>query len=335
MPSALTETCKDIESLMDRLIDLGTMIRKSGLTSRLLRADLSFSPEPHRYLEWHLQLLLRLQNIRSYKPADNQQVGQTPEAVLSLLPTTPLRADQIYLVEANLRRRHRFAFARKRAATLARPRETYDTLPSGASILLTNDVEQHNHQGHLQADSMAARSTAIPSQLSASAIEPGADISRIVESELHGETPVYLPEASTQLSEIAAKMKYPQPPKVSQQQAFKCAACHQIQPKRIGANRRRWKYVSDIARQYRPTLTDGGCEQKTYRPRSISIHLPSGKVQIGHHILCEKERLEEPPLRMPSSVLSFGLLCLWRGHKVYRPEAFRTAPSTATQLHNH
>ncbi|KAK6435169.1 hypothetical protein LTR95_008643 [Oleoguttula sp. CCFEE 5521] len=240
MPPALAECCKDIENLIDRLLDLGVTIRKTGLSSRLLRADTSFRPEPYVHLERHLNLLLRLQNMRASAFAEDRRPEKTVQIVESIY-TTPLRADQVHLVEANLRRRHRFTFARKRAATLARPRA-----PEIAANAMLPGVPPNNEEQPMGLDALertsptVAESLALPSQMSASAVEAGADI-HTMESALDLEGMYHQPDESTQLSMFAARISYPRPPKVSQQQAFKCPSCYQIQPKRVGASQKRWK----------------------------------------------------------------------------------------------
>lgn len=121
IPPRFFDCCNDAERLIDRLIDLGVVIRQSGMSSRLLRADSTFNEHLYTHLRRHLELQLQLSNLRASILPDIREKDQTAEGDIKAMSLTMLRPEQVHLIHLNLRRRHRFAFARKRASTLAFP----------------------------------------------------------------------------------------------------------------------------------------------------------------------------------------------------------------------
>ena len=109
MPSLenrMSELFADVEALMECLFDLGYLIKEAGRSSRLRRADRSFSRENYSELEKYLEVLLQCKmNVQWYLSS---------KEITGCLLSIKLSPGQYNLIEANLRRRHRFTQARQR-----------------------------------------------------------------------------------------------------------------------------------------------------------------------------------------------------------------------------
>ena len=240
LPPTLAEPCKDAENLLDRLVDIGTLIRRSGLSERLLRADQSFNAKSYIDLRQHLETTLYLRQLLTTRSLEASRLWHSSaESASHLAEYAYLRESQIHLVQANLRRRHRFAFARRRASTLGRevvttasqPLDAVETMPQEVTSS-TGDDGQHPIP--------AREPLPIASQVSASAVDQSFDVKALeVRS---GSSAVSSAQSTT-----ANERTYPKPPRLSKQQAFKCPCCCQPLPKRIGANRGRWRCVSIVS----------------------------------------------------------------------------------------
>lgn len=109
MPSLenrMSELFADVEALMECLFDLGYLIKEAGRSSRLRRADQSFSRENYSELEKYLEVLLQCKMNAEWYLASKEMTA----CLLSI----KLSPGQYNLIEANLRRRHRFTQARQR-----------------------------------------------------------------------------------------------------------------------------------------------------------------------------------------------------------------------------
>ncbi|KAJ4328692.1 hypothetical protein N0V84_000883 [Fusarium piperis] len=89
-----------IDSTIENLALIGVAIRRTGKASRRRRADTRFDPEDYEELRQHLECVILLRPSKSGLPDQ-------------LNPST-LTMVQKRLIEANLKRRHRFVIAQKR-----------------------------------------------------------------------------------------------------------------------------------------------------------------------------------------------------------------------------
>lgn len=238
LDNALTEGCKDIESLMDRLLDLGTLIRGSGQASRLFKADMTFKEEAYAHLQRHLDFMLRFANLQCTTAEESKRWdgSESTTATMQEWWNSLLRPDQVGLITANLKRRHRFAYARKRATTLASSKKAplVDLPPSPPA---PTPPFQHI----LQEEVRIGESTAVPTQISASVAEEQALQFRgeaveagIVDTDRSS-------AASTDVVLMSNKLRYPNAPRISSKRAFKCPCCSQVLPKRTGTNPKAWR----------------------------------------------------------------------------------------------
>ncbi|RSM07427.1 hypothetical protein CEP52_005210 [Fusarium oligoseptatum] len=116
----IKDVMQGTEDLLDQIIRLGFAIRKSGTTSRLRRADKSFREEDHQDLKAHLALALAL---NAGKQCDNRTKTTAERVPDPQKSYDQLMPEQRQLIIANLRRRHRFLYARRHQKKLEEPPE--------------------------------------------------------------------------------------------------------------------------------------------------------------------------------------------------------------------
>ncbi|KAK6339373.1 hypothetical protein TWF718_008793 [Orbilia javanica] len=232
------EARRDVEVTLDQIIRLTVAIRKAGSNSRLKRADKSFNLENPQIQE--LKAFLEL----IVHPRGFKEPGKL----------TPI---QSRLVEANLRRWHRFSYAKLHSRKLARSDTApMETIPEKPALAPENP---------LQVDSKPVVSFSIPETGDASRVsivtpqdEPHRALSAIAPTATTAasaiEGNILVPEKqiirtpATVLSKVSSKITYPRPPSVSQYNTvFKCPCCLQSLPVAY-TERSQWKkhLASDI-----------------------------------------------------------------------------------------
>ncbi|KAI1880107.1 hypothetical protein JX265_001728 [Neoarthrinium moseri] len=109
----------NIDSTVDSLAFIGLQIRRSGRKSRLLKADSSFIENKHHYLD----LRAHLTCVVVSKPTITGRPDDEGKDIHSFSYFTNLELSPIQerLVEANLRRRHRFVEAQRHSLGLKAP----------------------------------------------------------------------------------------------------------------------------------------------------------------------------------------------------------------------
>ncbi|PKK49369.1 hypothetical protein CI102_6014 [Trichoderma harzianum] len=136
--SSTIEALGNIEQLIRNLAFIGVAIRQTGKASRSRRADETFDPEEHQQFREHLECIILLRpnenqpdinglnsaeinkliEATQNKPDQHRHVAEKTEYLfssrLSELDPSRLSPMQKRLIEANLRRRHRFLLAQKR-----------------------------------------------------------------------------------------------------------------------------------------------------------------------------------------------------------------------------
>lgn len=100
---------QNVETAIENLALLCADVCRIGQASRNRRADQTFNPDHHKELRKHLEcvILLRPTEEALFHQAENGEY-------VAKLDNCKLSAIQKRLIEANLRRRHRFLFAQKR-----------------------------------------------------------------------------------------------------------------------------------------------------------------------------------------------------------------------------
>lgn len=177
----LEEAMKGVEALLSMLVDTGFAIRQAGTASRLREADRTFHKRKGNYSseEEHLTFIFRLSALPRVrgKPTDDTP----PEIDISAIfneegkgaenrSSQPLlREEQRILLDANIKRRDRFIFARHRGSHL--------NLPAGLQQLTVPDSKANStpRQPGLNMYSQQTQGTLQPSSLLVGTTKPGAE----------------------------------------------------------------------------------------------------------------------------------------------------------------
>lgn len=238
--SALAEAIEGTEDILDQLIRLGLAIRKSGTNARLRKADTSFKQEDYEALHRYLWLVLSVQKDTS--PENQNRSTDEKLKVLTARHFEPESTlEQQQLILANLRRRHRFVYAKRHHRKLEgslhistvqdskltdrTPNITKTATPSQAASKKLKIVEG-GQCGHATKDAAMTVTTA-------SAAE--GDVLR---------TAAAFSQAASRVSVTTAKLSYPPPPPVLEGvRSFKCPCCCQVLPVMFKENAR-WRCVS-------------------------------------------------------------------------------------------
>ncbi|KAK6498712.1 hypothetical protein TWF481_011288 [Arthrobotrys musiformis] len=232
------EAQRDVEVTLDQIIRLTVAIRKAGSNSRLKRADRSFSLENPQ-----------VQELKGFLELIVHPRGLKEEGALTQI--------QSRLVEANLRRWHRFSYAKLHSKKLARA----DTVMKEA----LPEIPALPSEAEAQANIKPAVSFDIPEVEKApqiTIIAPQDEVPRAVSviaptattaaSAIEGNITVpdksAMRNAATVISKISSRIAYPRPPNVPRYQSvFKCPCCLQSLPIAF-TERSQWKkhLASDI-----------------------------------------------------------------------------------------
>ncbi|KAK6523822.1 hypothetical protein TWF281_001790 [Arthrobotrys megalospora] len=232
------ETRRDVEVTLDQIIRLTVAIRKAGSDARLKRADRSFNQENPKIqeLKGFLELLVH--------PKGFKEEGQ-------------LTSIQQRLVEANLRRWHRFSYAKLHSKKLARS----DTAPMKrvleAPAQILEDTPQIDSKPTVSFDipeieEVTEITDLTPEDDAPRAVSVIAPTATTAASAIEGN--IIVPDKpmtrapATVISRVSSKITYPRPPTVSRYNTvFKCPCCLQSLPVAY-TERSQWKkhLASDI-----------------------------------------------------------------------------------------
>ncbi|EPS36560.1 hypothetical protein H072_9838 [Dactylellina haptotyla CBS 200.50] len=226
------EAQKDVEVTINQIVRLTVAIRKAGSDARLKRADRSFdltSPKVQE-LKAFLELIVH--------PRGFKTEGQ-------------LNAIQLRLIEANLRRSHRFSYAKLHARNLAR-RDTgpaEDLLEGLTSILhsSSNPDPKPSPSSNATGKEGATAITAAPREGAVSVIAPTATTAAsAIEGTVIVSDKERMRTSATVITRVSSKVVYPRPP-IVHNTVFKCPCCQQSLPDAY-SERSQWKkyLASDI-----------------------------------------------------------------------------------------
>ncbi|KAL7899213.1 hypothetical protein HDV64DRAFT_222974 [Trichoderma sp. TUCIM 5745] len=239
----LKEVMKDVDDILDQLILLGFAIRKSGTVARLRRADSSFKPSENKDLQEHLEFIL-LNSVARRQKNMKDDVGSTTRGRIQ--EVTP---EQRHLILANLRRRHRFQYARRHQQKLDQlttytpvakakifaqtPEEHQEITPRLNKSPASNDGKSPPTE-----DFPSTPSAAMPQNLQVP--EMSATTPSVAEGDIL-QMAMPTAAAASRVSVSVATMHYPSPPPVSQKmRGFKCPCCYQTLPE-MYKNWSRWR----------------------------------------------------------------------------------------------
>lgn len=224
--------CKDIQDIISQLVRISVAISRSSAQARLNRADQSFDPDSYDDFRGYLSTLVFVGSL----PPEDREAGN-----LALSRRPPILTEvQRRLVEANLRRHHRFSWARRRWAKQSAERE--------------ESIEKEDrHDEHGPSDPTPRHSRPEPrtdqgdtSQAAKRDTKGAATITSSMPSALEGS--VIIPRGSQPSMTVASSTRlradYPKPPRTAKDESvFQCPCCCQTLPISTAKSEARWRYV--------------------------------------------------------------------------------------------
>ncbi|KAK5989429.1 Transcriptional repressor rco-1 [Cladobotryum mycophilum] len=249
-----------IDSCIKNLAMIGVAIRRTGKASRSRRADQSFNPDKHQSFRRHLEciVLLRPKDDRASneQPSVDQprlellDISRVNELVASRmdeLGSSKLNELQKRLVEANLRRRHRFLLAQKRSQHAREVKATEKRLDIIKEPTSESRLEEINSSN--QTDLVILPPGPSKSQIKEHAPPPtlaGFSTASTAEGTLRYNLTRRYQSAPTvarsQISLIAAETEFPKPPlPFSDRLIYKCPCCCQSLPSEEFTDSKRWR----------------------------------------------------------------------------------------------
>ena len=231
-PVTLEEGKRCVEELLAILIDMGTAIRQAGTASRLRLADRTFHKRASQYnnFEDHLTWLLLLPTTLSSRRQEDKQLQLKSASVLqpdeeAHSRRNTLQREQEVLLQGNVKRRDRFAFALIRANELGLTYLRSDPTADAA----TDDGSNANEKPKdklLKMSSRISSSTTlkdVPTSHTAHSIGTSNQLSEHVPNQVHSNSKKTrtLVSATT----IADNTEYPEPPNLDRTRADFCPYC--------------------------------------------------------------------------------------------------------------
>ncbi|KAK3382917.1 hypothetical protein B0T24DRAFT_602981 [Lasiosphaeria ovina] len=254
----LQEAFGDVEDIMAQLVRISVAIRRAGMRARLDRADGSFIPERHVELKRHLEFVIQLTSL---------DVGQKAGGSIDFVLSPEITAVAQRLISANLLRRHRYLYARRRWTKQAAEREP----------VLGPQPRQERSARAPPGQPQASMMPATVSRNEGGGSEPGppamatpSNITSTVPTAIQG--PIQIPQGSqpsmTAPSSTSSKVVYPKPPRTREgAKFFRCPCCSQTLPIAF-TKRSRWrKHLSEDIHPYTCILDDCPKPQQLYLTR--------------------------------------------------------------------
>ncbi|KLO86267.1 related to ankyrin 3 [Fusarium fujikuroi] len=255
----------DIDDLIDQLIMLGFAIRKSGTAARLQKADKTFNPKQDANLRTYLESIVLRNTGKRRQDNDFDQGLTSCDRMHHANALREVTAPQNHLIIANLRRRHRFNYARRHQLDLgqqvAQPIITKSVLSAPGPTQYQSTMTRDPLSQDLDKPTMAPMGSATPtgssevhearttSETTASAVE-GSILNLARPSE----------PATSVMSTSIRKFEYPSPPPVSNfMRGFKCPCCYQTLPEMFHESSRWRKHLTEDLCPYTCPFSD--CER--------------------------------------------------------------------------
>ncbi|KAK4169927.1 hypothetical protein QBC43DRAFT_306852 [Cladorrhinum sp. PSN259] len=288
--TSLQDAMKDAESGLDQLLRLGLAIRKSGTTARLQKADKSFKETDYKDFQRYLAITLKLD---TQEVEEHGNLGKTTDERMESLVANSfneLTVEQKHFVFANLRRRHRFFYARRHHQKLAQLRQQPKLLTSSmlaqAAIATPTAPLPSEHQS--QGGFIQVKASQAPSQVSKSSKwKESAAMTEIFDrhgltltnpSAAEGDilarvTPSAPSQVASRVSITTARLNYPLPPPTSAGlRSFKCPCCYQTLPIMFLEKSRWRKHIAEDLCPYTCPFPDCPTPNILYATRKVWRH---------------------------------------------------------------
>lgn len=234
------ESLAILDSAMQNLALIGTAIRRTGKASRNRRADQTFNPDEHQELRNHLRCVVLLRPTREalFVKADN-------ELYISTLGTTCLTGLQERLIEANLRRRHKFLRAqRKSRAQEEAQKNKNDILADVTTTGSIGGEDLTSTETTIEVQDATLKPVAKRGRHATPTVS-GTSLASTAEGTLkYSPTPREYSSgpAKTQITSIASDAEFPQAPSVAlDRELSRCPCCCQALPTKIFRDPGLWK----------------------------------------------------------------------------------------------
>lgn len=239
----------DVESALDQLIRLGTLIRSSGSLARLRKADMNFSYEDYEHLDdenYEHSPKLDIDDLRALKThligtlflhqpqvvKDWQENSEAPVDFMDLFEKLEdIHRQRIEkLIFANLRRRNRFLYARRHAEKLASSKKSREPKDN---VFAAEDVKEQDNTIDLAADAdqvVTSEETLDPASEDS---PPRGVISETTPSEgtVDRRALKRIEQSQKSMSRKSVSLKksgWPHPPRIDENRAsFQCPCCFQ------------------------------------------------------------------------------------------------------------
>jgi hypothetical protein len=255
----LEQAMMDTESILDHLICLGMAIRTSGTVSRLRKADVNFTIRDYQHLEdehYEHSHQVDIKDLRALKThlmtilfahpsqvvKDEPQDGKKPLDFTSALE----KLEEVHrrtieqLIFANLRRRNRFAYAKRHAEKLAAREEA--SYPEEMKFATEESVLNPTRNAE-QVTSLEEVPNPIPENKPALILPSMGLVSETSPSEGIVDPRALKQTAPSQksmsrMSVSFEKLGWPHPPPVNEKRgSFRCPCCYQTLSKRESEQR--------------------------------------------------------------------------------------------------
>jgi hypothetical protein len=262
------EDFRNVDSSIKNLAMIGVAIRRTGAASRNRKADRTFDPDEHQDLKRHLECIILLRpredtpqpgmpdlsaidEFRASKAGglnDSEldelvasELNKLAASKMEELSESKLNEMQKRLVEANLRRRHRFLLAQKRhrETNIRNPQRSPEVLPEQG--LSAGEGPRAQLRGEVVSPARASTSRgkeqAAPTVAGLSTASTAEGSLRYASVQRRA-TAV----AKTQITSIAADAEFPKPPPPSPDRRIsKCPCCCQSFPSEVFEKPSQWR----------------------------------------------------------------------------------------------
>ncbi|KAI1742164.1 WD40-repeat-containing domain protein [Xylaria scruposa] len=231
--SDIQDIISNVNSTIDSLAILGVQIRRSGRQSRLRKADSSFDKNREKYRKFRAHLAC----IIASKPTENGRPVNEGKEIHSVdyFANLKLTSIQERLIEANLRRRHRFLEAQRHSHGLKdistkayqpiTPQQTIAEMPSSHTKQGANSTPAGNVAVTMQ------ERQALPTNHRHNAPMTTVTSASGLDSKWGGLRDSRQTKSTvTRITTITAAAKYPKAHTPSEQKLIKCPCCCQAIP---------------------------------------------------------------------------------------------------------
>ncbi|GAW14127.1 hypothetical protein ANO14919_035210 [Xylariales sp. No.14919] len=222
--SDIKDIISNIDSTIDSLAILGVQIRQGGRRSRLRKADNSFDKNREKYHKFraHLACIIASRPTEDGRPVNEGREIHSVDYFANL----KLTSIQERLIEANLRRRHRFLEAQRHSHGLKDiPTKAYQ--PITPQQTTTETPSSHTKQGAVTTHEIQAMLTNPRHNAPATTVTSASGLDSTWGG-LHNSR--RLGSTATRITTITAAARYPKVHTPSEEKLVKCPCCCQAIP---------------------------------------------------------------------------------------------------------